>query len=380
MCHSRVALAFLIVTGCAAPPIQKAPTANPDLVIEGRRLIANARAEDKNLWRYRVVMEALKRGQFVEARTLLDETLPDISMLRALDPKARSTHRLFTPESAKTFVGEPFERAMAYYHRGILYWMDGELDNARACFRTAQLFDADAQKEAFACDYLLLDYLDGYVSAKLGADGSDSLKRARANAKQITLPDFDVSANVIVFLQMGFGPVKTTVGRNGERLAFQEGHSTAVAAEVRIDGVKTRTAPWDNLTYQAVTRGGRLMELILRDKSRIKTTGDIIGDLTFEPGLILTLPESTQNIGFALVGTAFLAKAVAGSTETRADTRTWNNLPQFLAFTAMRAQPGPQQIEIEFFDAANKSLPAMKRTLAIEVKSRGDTVLFVADK
>jgi hypothetical protein len=30
------------------------------------------------------------------------------------------------------FIGEPYERAMAYYYRGLLYWRDGEIDNARA--------------------------------------------------------------------------------------------------------------------------------------------------------------------------------------------------------------------------------------------------------
>ena len=43
-------------------------------------------------------------------------------------PLAR--HSLFHPESSKVFIGEPYERAMAYYYRAILYWRDGQPDNA----------------------------------------------------------------------------------------------------------------------------------------------------------------------------------------------------------------------------------------------------------
>ena len=34
---------------------------------------------------------------------------------------------------------------MAFYYRGLLYWRDGQPDNARACFRSAQFIDADAE-------------------------------------------------------------------------------------------------------------------------------------------------------------------------------------------------------------------------------------------
>jgi hypothetical protein len=71
---------------------------------------------------------------------------------------------------------------------------------------------------------------------------------------------------------------------------------------------------------------------------------------------------------------------VGGSTQPRSDTRTWNNLPQHLAFAALRLPPGSQPLEVEFFDADNNLIPALGRTLTIEVKPRGDTVVFVADK
>jgi hypothetical protein len=72
---------------------------------------------------------------------------------------------------------------MAYFYRGILYWMDGEIDNARACFRSAQFMDSDAENQSYANDYVLLEYLDGFATAKLGGDGSDALARSRKVAR-----------------------------------------------------------------------------------------------------------------------------------------------------------------------------------------------------
>ena len=45
---------------------------------------------------------------------------------KAADKSARKARGYFHEESSKGFRGEPYERVMAYYYRGILYWMDGE--------------------------------------------------------------------------------------------------------------------------------------------------------------------------------------------------------------------------------------------------------------
>ena len=42
------------------------------------------------------------------------------------DKSAKKARSYFSEESKKIFQGEPYERVMAYYYRGILYWMDGE--------------------------------------------------------------------------------------------------------------------------------------------------------------------------------------------------------------------------------------------------------------
>ena len=86
---------------------------------------------------------------------------------------------LFSPENVKGFHGEPYERAMGWFYRGLIFWMDSEPANARARFRTAQLMDALAEKHEYRADWVMLDYLGGFITAKLGKDGQ--VRNAPAN-------------------------------------------------------------------------------------------------------------------------------------------------------------------------------------------------------
>jgi hypothetical protein len=56
-------LCALWMTACQTPDIQPAPEYSDDLVVEGKRLIAQAPRQDKNLWRLRVGLVALKQNQ-----------------------------------------------------------------------------------------------------------------------------------------------------------------------------------------------------------------------------------------------------------------------------------------------------------------------------
>jgi len=368
----------LVLAGCQAPVIERAPAHSGDLILEGRRIIANAPIADKNLWRFRVAMVALKEQRYDEARELLDAALPSAGTMLEGGQQAERARSWLGREREKVFYGEPYERAMGWFYRGMLYWRDGEPDNARACYRTAQLLDA-AAAQSDRGDWVLLDYLDGYATAKLGGDGGDALVRARATVP--TLPDFDTAANVLVFLQFGFGPVKRSGGDVGEGLTYGGGYSRTQSAVVRANGGHGHAAlALDDLTHQATTRGPRQFDLELARKAAVKKTGDTVGDIGFFPGLILTQPEETREIGLGLLGFGLAGKALGGTIKPGADTRSWNNLPQYLAFTALRLPAGEHELEIDFYDADGNAISGISRQLRIQVKAKGDTVVFVAEK
>src|ERR1043166_6151894 len=190
------------LTGCATRYVPGKPLTG-DPYIDGENAIQYGPAKDKVLWQYRTAAVAMRRGQFAEAKRLLEDALTRIANTLGKDPSARKSRSYFSPEAKKTFIGEPYERVMAYYYRGILYWMDGEPDNARACFRSAALEDSDTVDKKYSSDYVLLDYLDGVASLKLNGDGSDALKRAEAEAKISQPPAYNPKANVLVFAEFG---------------------------------------------------------------------------------------------------------------------------------------------------------------------------------
>jgi len=370
----------LWMTACQTPDIQPAPEYSDDLVVEGKRLIAQAPRQDKNLWRLRVGLVALKQNQHNDAKALFEAAMPAAGQILQADASTRMAQSLFSPENVKGFHGEPYERAMGWFYRGLIYWMDGEPANARACFRTAQLMDALAEKHEHRADWVMLDYLDGFITAKLGKDGSAALRRAREHAGAIALPDYNLAANTLLVLQTGFGPVKKSGGDVGEALVYDGGHSDVAQIRITVAG-QTVTAPiFDNLTVQASTRGSRAMDLVLARKATVKKVGDTIGDVGTVPGVVLVDYEDTRDAGLALLGVGLVGKFIGNSVEPRADTRTWNNLPQHLSFAALNLPVGEHPATVDFIDATGAALPDRQKSVLFTVQAGRDTVLLVADR
>jgi tetratricopeptide (TPR) repeat protein len=363
------ASAFLV--GCATTEPTSSGTANA------------VPAKDLVLWEYRDGVSHLRAGRFADAKRSLDEAITAIRGIRANDKSAKQARGYFHKESKKTFLGEPYERVMAYYYRGILYWMDGEPDNARACFRSAQLEDSDAEEHTFKSDYVLLDYLDGLASVKLSQDGSDAYKWACDLAKGLKLPPYDAQANVLVFVEFGNGPEKYAAGEYQEELRFRDGHSIVRNAVVKVDRDEFPAPPYDDLAFQARTRAGRVMDHILANKAIFKTGTDAAGDVGLISGLVLATEGSgdARNAGIGLALAGALSKGISALTVPQADTRYWDNLPQFLSFTAFKLPAGDHEVKVEFEDAGGRLLPQYTRRVNLHIPAGArDSVVFVSDK
>jgi tetratricopeptide (TPR) repeat protein len=379
-------LAFLLLTlllfGCAATPKhQVALTGN--IMVDGPNAIANGPPRDKVLWQYRTAAADMRQGKFDEAKQLLDDALLTLQGIYGKDPDARKARGYFHPEAKKNFIGEPYERAMAYFYRGVLYWRDGQPDNARACFRSAEFEDSDAEKKEYAGDWVLMDYLDGFVTARLGGDGTDALKRAQASAKMTKPSEYNLKANVLVFLEYGGAPVKYATGEHAEQLRFRLGHSPVRGAALKTTGKNVQFGTYDDLYYQATTRGGRVMDHILANKAVFKTTTDTAGDVALLGGLTTAAASNnrtTQNVGLGIALAGLVSKIVSASTTPQADVRTWDNLPQFLGFAALELPPGQQTLTVEFLDSANHPLPNLTKTITVNVPNTGDAVVFASDR
>jgi hypothetical protein len=95
-------------------------------------------------------------GDYDIAKELLDQVLLRIDMVYADNENAMKARSLWYEEGMKDFIGEPYERAMAFYYRGLLYMMDEDYENARACFKNGVIQDAFAEEEQNRCDFAAL--------------------------------------------------------------------------------------------------------------------------------------------------------------------------------------------------------------------------------
>ena len=389
----------LWLASCTTPPITELnPNTNTapatDSTAATQAQLAAAPKKDKALWEYRLAASALHRDQPDIAKPALDAALATAAAnYGAPNPAAAKSRHLLGREADKPFIGEPYERIMANYYRALLYWADGDLDNARALLRTAQLLDSDTTDKTYANDYVLLDYLDGLLATKLApqdpAAGAAALARARASTaaqNQLRLPDYDPAANVFIFVEYGEGPLKRPGGDNGEKLAYYLPPNSCQSASLSIGGSFIKLAPYDDLGFQAMTRGGRLMDKILAKKNSIEKPIKAVGNGFSKAGAAVATSDAwikdAHNvkdaiggalIQFGLAGTLMLASApfhIASSIIThksQADTRCWNNLPRYISFVALNLPPGTHEAQLNFHDPEGRVYFPLTQRLTITV-------------
>src|SRR5882724_3296229 len=251
LCFAIGAAVLLFLCGCVTHV--KEINLTGDIMVDGPNAIEHGPPRDKVLWQYRTAAAAMRQGKFDLAKQYLEDALTTLQGIYGPDPNAKKARGYFHAEAKKTFIGEPYERSMAYIYRGILYWMNGEPDNARACFRSAELEDSDTENHEYAGDWVLPDYLDGLATTKLGGDGSDAFKRAEASAKGLKLPPYNLKANVLIFFEFSAGPSKYSAGQYGEELRFHVIPPTVKSAEFKVDGNTFPIAPTDDVWFQGST-------------------------------------------------------------------------------------------------------------------------------
>lgn len=426
------------LAGCTTPSSEESLAGRNERVVgdsafAGDDRLANVSQRDKSLWEYRYALGDIRDSDYEEAARLLDDALARLEgIVGNSDADARRSRSLFSAESVKPFVGEPYERAMAWYYRGLLYWKAGEIDNARASFRSAEFADSVADETGNRGDYVLFDYLDGLASTRLAADGSDAFARAQERTTH-ELPPYDQVGNVLVFVDFGVGPRKVAGGDYGEKLQFRPGPTRAHSARLSVAGQTLDFIPWDDLQFQATTRGDRVMDYILGNKAVFKEGADAFGDValvgaqiaadniyrkkeeprreeppkparrdvsrrnTRQPDPPAEKPEgkkppekqeaaevekneNAERAAFALGVVGILSKIAAAATIPTADTRTWDNLPQYLSFGSLDLPPGDYEATLEFFDASERPIDSLTRHPAIRVDGTGrDSIVILSE-
>ena len=120
-----LALGVVAASGCskkvvtALPPPFIGREVPPELVAPVRKM---GREGERNwvLNLNQTAIAALRIGDIETARAALDEAILQIEAIYGNSPEASKARMLFYTEDVKLFKGDPYERSMTYFYRGIL--------------------------------------------------------------------------------------------------------------------------------------------------------------------------------------------------------------------------------------------------------------------
>ncbi len=265
-------------------------------------------------------------------------------------------------ENTKTWKGDPYERCMNAYYLGVTYWLMGDVDNAAACFKSGLLRDADSEKGAAQSDFAVLWFLMGL--AQRDAIHEDRGEAALAKAHQLLPknrwldPSQNADADVVVVLDVGLGPAKYASGPHGSQLRFRRRPYRAAYAEVSADGKPLgRTERAVDVYFQAVTRGGKVIDYVNQGKAVFKDAAVVGGAFVL---------ENSGSRSSDLVGAAMILAGLL--TDAEADIRQWSTLPGEVQVLVAKLAPGEHEIRLDVKDGAGFGISSESKTLHVTVR------------
>ncbi len=302
---------------------------------------------------------ALETGYLDIARSCFHNALNFIEATHAANEAAKQARSLWYEEGMKEFKGEPYERAMAYYYRGLLYMLDDDYENARACFKSGLLQDAFAEEQQNKSDFAILLFLEGLCYQKLGDQNTAS--EAFRELKQYR-PDFNYEpnvANLLIIVETGSSPRKLSDGIGHAELKYFRGQNIKEErVSVSLNNYTVEAYPVEDIFWQARTRGGRLIDKILKEKVVFQKTNEKIGSSLTEASSSVLPFLAASPVGavvggvLGLIGIAEMG--VAAKARPQADTRYWDNLPDTIHLAALNVRPGKYNIIWKFHDVNQK--------------------------
>ena len=335
------------------------------------------------LTQMRAGLAAFEAGADQVAAASFDDALNRIETIYADNPRAEKARSTFVPERGKVFKGEAYERAMAFYYRGLIFLAEGDYGNARAVFQGGQLQDAFAEQERYQSDFAVLDVLSGWASHCEGNSvlAREFYSRALAARPGIYIPGLD--DRILAIADIGLPPMKVGDGEYGERLTYvAPDHVPEFTVDFIADGVAYPASFGEDLYWQAATRGGRQVDAILAGKAQFKDTAAVIGVASLQLADVALDIASWNSwddyydggddtdtalawaAGLAVIGIGSLLAADAAAPE--ADTRYWDNLPAHIDYTSLPAGVYPTQVA--FKDSSGSTLGVVPTRLHMDPK------------
>ena len=301
---------------------------------------------------------------------------------------------LFGSESKKIFKGDPHEKASLYMFLGLAFLRDNDVDNALACFKNGILSDSDVTNEMYKSDFGLLYALEAKChKLRNQEDMFEQSKRVACDSFCLTHPqlksmvaekqtlmekkpkdenpvDFatvdekineareklpldyiaplvNADYNTLLLVFSGRCPIKSRAGQYGEKtyLVLNPPYANRYEASINseecyyVDAIQGMS----DISFQATTKGGRLMDNVLANQAMFKGITSDIGDSFLDSVDDVSSPEAA--LVFLVVG--LVAKGVSAAANPKADIRQWGTLPDTVQIIPLSLSEGQHEVVID---------------------------------
>lgn len=359
----------------------------PDILMPSFKRLLDEGDKNRVLNLERLGLDAYQLNYRDIAKDSFDKALLGIEKVYANSENAARARSLWYEEGSKDFKGEPYERALAYYYRGIMYLEDGDYENARASFKAGIMQDAFAEEGQYRCDFALLIFLEGWASSLAG--DKEMSDEAFAEVKNIR-PDFVIPQpnNTLLIVETGTSPRKVADGPGHSELKYRRGRNFyEKKAELSIGDKIYALYPIEDIFYQASTRGGRPVDKILKGKAVFRQTHEKVATTLTDVSTtaLLAAPvfknsESIQLAGAALGIFGVAEMAMASYVNPHADIRYWDNLPDTVHIFIADLSSGMHSGKIRYKNERGEYLTDVQNAISFEVKEGKPAVIWLRPK
>jgi hypothetical protein len=124
------------------------------------------------------------------------------------------------------------------------------------------------------------------------------------------------------------------------------------------------------------------MDHVLANKAVFKDVTGTAGTTAMITGGAIAASQrgDAQIAGLGLLAAGVITSIVSAATTPAADTRSWDNLPQYLSFTSLELPPGTYDGGVDFTDAAGNVVMTRTFRFTTPAPNGHDAVIFLSDK